>query len=818
MSAFYRILLHWRLCVGLALLILIAQGPALVALLQGEAPFGKDALAQFTPWRDFSRQTIQQGTLPLWNPHILCGMPFFSNGQSALLYPPNIIYLMFTTQTALWLDAFTHQLWFALGGYFLGRTLGLGRPSSLLVAMCLALGATVPARLYAGHMTWHAARAWIPWLLACALWFLRSGQRRVALSAALSVVCCTAALLNAGHPLTALLGLALTAGLVVVYLIVHRARWRELPWHLAFAVLILGAALGMASLLPFAETSGLGLRRYGMTYQSAITGSGSWRSLVRLLLPDFFGGDSPWQWSTRHLPFEESASIGLIPALLALGAPWLARRPVNQTINQTSVLPRAVWWLWGAMCLSLMLSLGNTTFFYRLAYDGLPFFKALHIPVRWLGLWHILAALLAGFAWEGCQQRWNKPHSFPNANTIFRYVLGTLSVGLGILLCIIFVFPANTPFWTDFAQWNSQRTATEATVAARSLRHAALYSCLSGVVFAGLGTLLLTKSPQKPYLAQALFIGLISLQFIVISWQSALPVTLRMQTAANWPTTLVAQYQEGERWDTDFTEEWSIYAWTGGVPHSVDLFSGYDPFGPFRFYDFANQMDKQDSYAYPYQPLKRTTLLRVAGVTHTLQAPVIKAPQTSFGAPHLVFQTASWALWQHSGAWPRVYLSTNVIEQPEKSRLHINRNRQLETLEKLASGDFYRQQKPVVAAPGDFHIKTKGTTGQIINWKRGLNRFEVNLATQQPAVLVISDTFYPGWRAYHSNGTQLRIAPANYLFRGVQVPPVSKGAQQVTLVYEPQTVRFAFFVSLCGLAGLSFLGTLGAKELIQKRL
>jgi hypothetical protein len=806
MLAFFRVTFCWRLCGALALFILIAQAPALWALLNGTAPFGKDALAQFLPWRDFSRQALHSGVWPLWNPHIFCGMPFFSNGQSALLYLPNSIYLVFPTQTALWIDAFGHQLWLALGGYFLGRTLRLSRSASLLVALCLALGSTVPARLYAGHMTWHAARAWIPWLLGCTLWFLRSDQG-IQRRAGLSVVLCATALLHAGHPLTALLGLALTSALVVIYLLTHRPRWPRLPWNLGLAVLILCVALGIASLLAFVETSGLGLRRFGMTYQSAISGSGSWRTLVRLLLPDFFGGDSTWQWSTRHLSFEESASIGLIPALLALGAPLLARR----RINQTSVLPRAVWWLWAAMYLSLVLSLGNKTFLYRLAYEGVPFFKSLHIPVRWLSLWHILAALLAGFAFEGCRRRFDEPRALSNPSTVFPYVLGALSIGLGLLALVIFVFPAEVPFWMDFAQWNARRTATEAARAAQVLRDAALISCFSGALIAGFGALLLAKPLKQRQFSQIL-LGLIALQLVVISWQSALPVTPRMQTAANWPTDLVTQYQTGQRWDTDFTEEWSTYAWNGGVPHGVDLFSGYDPSGPYRFFVFANQMERQDSFAYPYQPTRRTALLRVAGVTHTLQAPIIKLPRTSSDPPRLIFQSDSWALWQHQGAWPRVYLSANVIERPEKSQ---NSENQLQALEKLAGGDFYKQKQPVVAAPGDFEIQHKGAPGQIINWRRDMNRFEVNLDTQQSAVLVTGDTFHPGWRAYEKSGNQLQIRPANYLFRGVQVP---KGAQHVTLVYEPQTVRFAFFVSLCGLAGLAFLSIMAVKELLKKRL
>jgi hypothetical protein len=274
-----------------------------------------------------------------------------------------------------------------------------------------------------------------------------------------------------------------------------------------------------------------------------------------------------------------------------------------------------------------------------------------------------------------------------------------------------------------------------------------------------------------------------------------------MQEAANWPAEIVDQYRSGQRWDTDFTQEWSAYAWNGGVPRGIDLFSGYDPFGPYRFFTFASHMEGRHANAYPYQPTQRSTLLRVAGVTHTLQAPIIKMPQTTFGAPRIIWQNNHWALWEHQGNWPRVYLSTNLIERSEKKEQ--NSENQLEALERLAGGNFYEQRQPVVIAHGDFKVAaTKAAPGHVIKWQRRLNRFVVDLETSSSSVLVIGDTFYPGWRAYEEGGKELRIAPANYLFRGVAVP---KGARRVTLVYEPQTVRFAFFISLCGLAGLCFL-------------
>src|SRR5687767_3554434 len=97
---------RWQTSLGLALLCAMAYAPALLVVPRGGYPFDSDALAAFGPWREFTRQNLQNGTLPLWNPHVFCGMPFLANGQSAVLYPPGVIYFFLPLPWAQLLDAY----------------------------------------------------------------------------------------------------------------------------------------------------------------------------------------------------------------------------------------------------------------------------------------------------------------------------------------------------------------------------------------------------------------------------------------------------------------------------------------------------------------------------------------------------------------------------------------------------------------------------------------------------------------------------------------------------------------------------------------
>src|SRR5262249_18450327 len=74
-------------------------------------------------------------------------------------------------------------------------------------------------------------------------------------------------------------------------------------------------------------------------------------------------------------------------------------------------------------------------------------------------------------------------------------------------------------------------------------------------------------------------------------------------------------------------------------------------------------------------------------------------------------------------------------------------------------------------------------------------RVRIEAASDAPALLMLNDTNYPGWRAY-VNGQAAPIVEADYLFRGVVIPA---GNSVVEFSYEPTSLRVGFAISLAGL-------------------
>jgi hypothetical protein len=70
-----------------------------------------------------------------------------------------------------------------------------------------------------------------------------------------------------------------------------------------------------------------------------------------------------------------------------------------------------------------------------------------------------------------------------------------------------------------------------------------------------------------------------------------------------------------------------------------------------------------------------------------------------------------------------------------------------------------------------------------------------------PSYLVLSDTWYPGWRAT-LDGQEVPILRANLLFRAVAVPP---GEHVVEFRYEPLSFRLGAALSTVSLVGGALL-------------
>ena len=83
----------------------------------------------------------------------------------------------------------------------------------------------------------------------------------------------------------------------------------------------------------------------------------------------------------------------------------------------------------------------------------------------------------------------------------------------------------------------------------------------------------------------------------------------------------------------------------------------------------------------------------------------------------------------------------------------------------------------------------------------GRNRIDVETESATPALLVVSETFYPGWEAA-VDGRPAKIFNTNFLLRGIAVPA---GRHRVEMRYHAPAARYGALLSLATLATLATL-------------
>ncbi|MFP6605973.1 MAG: hypothetical protein VCC19_05310 [Myxococcota bacterium] len=149
-----------------------------------------------------------------------------------------------------------------------------------------------------------------------------------------------------------------------------------------------------------------------------------------------------------------------------------------------------------------------------------------------------------------------------------------------------------------------------------------------------------------------------------------------------------------------------------------------------------------------------------------------------------------FVLFRNPHAVPRAFVVHDVREAPEPLAL----------MDAMSNPDFdplaWSYAEGVAAVDGP---KPYGAPAHILVDEETVVEVEAELA--EPGMLVLADSFYPGWVAT-VEGVRHEILPANHLFRGVLLPA---GTHRVRFEYDPWTFPVGAGASACALVAIAFL-------------
>lgn len=255
-----------------------------LALPEPSVYAGADWLRMHLLYRVYAKDALSAGHLPLWNPWVALGRPFLADTETAVLYPPNLLYLVLPIWAALFVLIFGHLALAAAGMLELGRLLRFPPWLAWLQAAVFGLGAPLVLCVSTGQIPYSQAMCYVPIVLAAAIRLqdAPSGRRLAMLASVLTLQ------LLCGHPQMAwLTWFGMATFVVGRSTVVDGARPRSVvvAWAWVAAALALAFAAAAAMLMPFAELAGQG-NRSAPTLEFASGGSMEWRYWLSLFVPD----------------------------------------------------------------------------------------------------------------------------------------------------------------------------------------------------------------------------------------------------------------------------------------------------------------------------------------------------------------------------------------------------------------------------------------------------------------------------------------------------------------------------------------------------
>jgi hypothetical protein len=207
-----------------------------------------------------------------------------------------------------------------------------------------------------------------------------------------------------------------------------------------------------------------------------------------------------------------------------------------------------------------------------------------------------------------------------------------------------------------------------------------------------------------------------------------------------------------------------------------------------------------------------TPLLDVYGISHVVSVtPIEKDPRFDLVYSHLeglqgksedLLKENTIKLYRHTNPSPRGRLLTDFKVMPSEQILSTMTTIEFQPHRTvlLEENPEWRAEGKSANSPAGVQSSAMGSNGvRVVSQKH--HRLNLEVETSEDALLVLNDTFFPGWKV-RVDGNAEKILRANYQFRAVAVP---SGSHRVEFVYDPLSFKLGILGTLAGVIGCVIL-------------
>jgi len=755
----------------------------------------------------------KEGSAVLWFPYMFSGMPAYSSGMYGNVdHIPMLRYVRFVSPSyyvnslANLLLGNKNQSWevatFFFAGLFmfmLARQLGFGQLISLAAAIGFMFSNFSVMSMAAGHGGKVITISRLPLIFWAVI---RLTQSRSWGNAMIASYVFGVFFFEAGHTQIIYYGFLAVGIWYLAYAWQHRKDVSSTLWTSLFLAGALALALcvgahqfldqyvysdvTMRSVAP-ALAEGGDVSSGGMTFDYITNWSFHPVESITFLIPTWFGLDSPYYWG--WMTFTSSAFyFGLLTIIAAIVGVWKRRSWMTVAFGIIALV-------------SLLISFGRFFEpFFKLILTVLPFFDKFRVPSMILSLFGFAICVLACY---GLDAMFNPKEEEKKG---LEKKLGYAMIGMGVLLVVGVVFKTS---WFDMVGLQGDNEVSRYSAGQIAHLKHVRSDLLSGgflrFIFLGELILLMGYLALRKTISSSVALGIL---VVASAWDviSIDKKTLKLSTPA------VAQAEFNDTSTLRFLKSdsslfrifpLSEHAQSGRpdwVYHGLETISGYSP-TKMRIYqdiiDFALYRGPNANFPINMNMVNMLNvkyLIANGLVPDTLGWELVHADQESKSI-----------VYKNPDALPRVFFVEQVMDVPDAAQRFAI----------LQSPGFDPAKLALVetALPAD--VGKPDSCNAFITSHR-TDRMTVDVYTDKPALLVISEIYYPhGWVA-QIDGQEVPIYKTDHILRSVVVPA---GSHTLEFRFEPAEFKAGvWFSSVAGVASSVGLWiTLGFMIIRRKR-
>ncbi len=725
-------------------------------LIGGHLLYGSDFVVFYLGMKQFFLNQLQaHGSIPFWNPYIFSGMPFWAHFESCIFYPLGLLFWFIRPEKAYGYTMFLHMV---LAGYFmylLSRSFRLTRAGSFVAAAVFTCNGFVMAILYMGHMCPVQSYIWLPLILYC----LKRGistERPYWWAGAAGLFWGIQIL--AGAPQDAFYTFLAS----MLFLVCHMTSDFKAEGYGAKLVtrgsilLLVGAGVAAIQLLPAFELIGESVRAELNSFQMVTDASFPPEGIVTTLMPGFFGSYVQGDMWISNVPWsmpQQNLYVGILPLFLLI---FIAYREADHR--------RMLVFAGSLALIALVLSLGRHTPIYKLAYL-LPGFDRFRAPSKIIVLWGFAMGLLAGRGMDDLARHRRTMPPWPIGLSLL-VALSAVVLDVALHLDRSLALRFFSPFVLDAAI--PEKMAEASAVMVSEFHRFTIFSLLIVVsLFCWIRGALKSKA------AIVVLCALLLVDLVYVNGGKVRHDDNIYRTLHDMKRDL----------DQTIGQDKSVYrvgSFDAGLGANVEMYLGYQTVAgftalfPHRYYEFINTFfDGSLPRGWQYFFYGRRLHGKLMDLLNVKYEIFYQGKEYRHRATSL---PRAFVVWEHD------------IVAGEK------------VLDHMVSADFDPAKTVILEeAPSGFSSGQDGPrSSRVVITAYGPDQIAISADTSSSGYLVLSEIFYPGWKAFVDDRPE-QILRGDYLLRVVPLPP---GKHVVRLVYDPLSIKVGIGLSIMTIFGL----------------